>query len=209
MGVMPEVLAKGSILQKLDGRYKVPRNAPPAQIQQIIIEFTNRLNSLKQLQPYPFGSVIALGQGNSAISRDDADHIRAHWLNETVTTSAGVTLTNAGWWKSVAPAIEPILRQGLIAALEVALTDPNTQVARQRPLSIVFHWVCHPADSSAPAPGPIGNTSVQVSVSWSDEQVNLIIHTPDPKIPASLTGTEPIFVIKQDKTTGVIVKVRP
>lgn len=204
MGVMPEGMSKGAILKKLDTRYAVPPTTKP--------QLQARLASLKPpaLKSYPFGSFVTLALAGGVLNADEADHIRAHWFNETVTTAGGVTLTGQGWWKSIQP-IEPIIREGLIAAIEVALRDPDAGADRPIPLPIVFLWMCHAGHSLGATPTPSADEAVEVDVSWSPYQVTLVIHTPDPPPDTGPgpTDPEPIYVVKRDSHTGNLVRVRP
>lgn len=209
MGVMPEGMSKGAILKKLDARYAVPAGSNPATIK---AQLQGRLAGLRGLTPYPFESFATLGQTNGALTRNEADHIRLHWFNETVTTAGGVTLSGQGWWKDIQP-IEPIIREGLIAAIEVAIRNPDTSPPADRPipLPIVFFWMCHPGHSPSDTYTPGVEDAVEVDVSWGDYQVTVVIHTPDtpPDTGPGPTEPEPIYVVKRDKQSGNLVRKRP
>jgi hypothetical protein len=189
---MPEIMAKGPILKKLDDYFQ----------KLTLGELKEQLETLQRLGPYPEDSIVAFGQGlvvpgsklEPVLTEGDANHIRNHWFNEN----------GRGWWKEIQP-IESIIRQGLISALTVAIYHPETihysderKLQRQLPLPIVFYWQCHTGHSESWATSePSAYDAVEVSVSWSEHQVTLIIHTPDPPTRDRLTGTEPIFVIKR------------
>jgi hypothetical protein len=79
----------------------------------------------------------------------EALHLRRDWFNES----------RSGWWQQAQP-IEPLMREALIKA---------TEVARKRGLPVVPYWVCSGYDESAP---------VEMSVAASKHQVTLLIHAP-------------------------------
>jgi hypothetical protein len=90
------------------------------------------------------------------------------------------------WWKDHQP-IEPIIRQGLIKAIEVASEDPDSK--QKRNLLIDSHWVC------------IGD-QFEVTVTCSGDHVTRINLTPlireysPPKNPQKV----PSWVIKRDRS---------
>jgi hypothetical protein len=197
---MPELLSKGDVFEKLDKRYK---NVS-------IDDLKARLKALQDLPPYPEGNIATFGetgaQRSGALTPADAQHIRAHWFNDP-DGKASNDPNGPGWWRGDLQPIEPIIRQGLITAIDTAINDYNQDppVERKQPLPIVFYWMCHAGHPQHEVPDP--TDTVEVAVSWSDQQVTFIIHTPDPTTtPAHrhelvddprLTGKEPIFVIKR------------
>ena len=177
---MPEIISKGAILTRWDNFSKNQNNLVTA------------LGLLKQNNPQI--PLVDIGTDSRVAVIEDtpgeAGHLRDDWFYGP-----------NRMWPSVQP-IEPIIRQGLIAAIEVALAEPNTPRAGQQPLPIDAYWVCHPGHSSHPAgpSQPPDDHPVEVTVSWSAQQVTFIIHTPDPPIPNPvLTAKEPIFVVKRLK----------
>jgi hypothetical protein len=199
---MPEMLSKGDIFAKLDERYK---NVP-------IDDLKARLKALQDLPPYPKGNIATFGetgvQRSGALTPADAQHIRAHWFNDPAGDGSNDP-HGPGWWRGDLQPVEPIIRQGLITAIDAALNDydQDPPAERQNPLPIVFYWVCHAGHPHRAVHAADSNDAIEVAVSWSDQQVTCIIHTPDPTTdpkhphPAvndpRLTGTEPIFVVKR------------
>ncbi len=117
-------------------------------------------------------------------------HLQTHWFN-----------AETGWWSAekLQP-IEPIIREGLIAAFDVALKnyDDAARPRRAKPLPIAMMWECR------------GN-EVHVFVSWTKHQVSAIIHTPPPPAPwdqadPNATAEESLFVVRLDEAGGVVRK---
>jgi hypothetical protein len=103
----------------------------------------------------------------AGVTQEEATHLRQAWYNPQ------------GWWRAHQP-IEPIVRQSLIKALELAA---------ERDLPIESHWLC------------VGN-QFQVIVTCNDSQViRLILTPPPPDIPAQPIDRLPMWIIKQG--TGV------
>jgi hypothetical protein len=198
---MPEMLSKGDVFAKLDERYK---NVP-------IDDLKARLKALRDLPRYPEGNIATFGetgvQRSGALTPADAQHIRAHWFNDP--DGDGSNDPNGpGWWRGDLQPIEPIIRQGLVTAIDAAINDYNQDppVERQKPLPIVFYWMCHTGHSNPPAPSkPSADDAVEVAVGWSEQQVTLVIHTPDPPRGDPLTGSDPIFVVKRIPNRSLIV----
>ena len=193
-GGMPEGMSKGTILKKLDNRYSdVTINTlmmRKAALQTPGVDLCTAVQNMKD------------NNGQSVLTQKEIDHICDDWFNRKGT----------GWWKDIQP-IEPILREGMIAAIDAALVDynQNPPAPRKDPLPIVFYWMCHPGhqpDEDQEAPSPYD--AAEVDVSWSDHQVTVVFHTPDspPDRGPSPTVDEPIFVVKRD-TKGGVVRVRP
>jgi len=196
---MPELMSKGEILKKLDAYYKDPG---PCVLKE-------QLCALQALPPYPEGNVVTYYDqhirmnGKPLLTQKEANHICLHWFNDL--QRDGTNDPNGeGWWKDIQP-IEPIIRQGLITAIDAAMNDYSAASSgtRPRPLPIVFYWMCHAGHPDHPGPSP--QDTVEVAVTWSDYQVTFIVHTPDTGHDEPLTGTEPIFVVKRvnaDYTPG-------
>lgn len=182
MGVMPEMMSKGPILKKLDARYKNPGLAA----------LQARLATL-QPQNANLGTLM---QSIPAFTAPELNHVCDDWFNRN----------GQGWWPHIQP-IEPMIRHGLITAIEAAIRVPGASVDRPEPgLPIVFYWICHTGHSNPPAPHkPGADDAVEVAVSWSEQQVTLVIHTPDPPQRDPLTGTDPIFVVKRIPNRSITV----
>lgn len=213
MGVMPEGIAKGIVLQKLDDRYRVLPTNDPVYVQYIQGQFQKRLAALKALPPYPAGNLATYAERAGVLTPQQAWHMRAHWFNDPDGNGSNDP-DGPGWWKAIQP-IEPILREGLITAIEVALCDFNTfpPPPRLRPLPIVFYWVCHPGHESRKhnkkAREAFVEEGIEVDIGWSDQEVTFIFHTPDPE-PDNTPNPddEPLFVVKRDHVSKDVVRVR-
>lgn len=183
MGLMPDIISKG-LLKKLDARYKDAAVLSQA------------LEALRELPDWPAANLADLGQARGVLTEEEANHFRNDWF-ET-------------WWPNAQP-VEPIIRKGLITAMEVAIRDPDEVEKRETPLPIDVYWICHPghsetsAEQSSTAPPSSPGDHVEVTVSWSDQQVTLIVHTPDARRGEG-TVPEPILVVKRDN--GEIVPRR-
>jgi hypothetical protein len=201
---MPEVMSKGPMLRKLDARYT----------NQTLETLQERLKTLKSLPPYPAGNIATYKPAGGSLSKSEIRHIRTHWFNDPHGDGSNDP-QGPGYWKGDIQPIEPIIRQGLITAIDVAIHDPNTPEGtyRKTPLPIDFYWMCHPGHSphaagsqpgtgqytvAAAGTGPgASEHAVEVTISWNDRQVTVIIHTPDPPAGDPLTGTESIYVVKR------------
>lgn len=119
-------------------------------------------------------------------------HLQAHWLNATT-----------GWWSTMGlQPIEPILREGFITAFDAALEDQEhpAKPSRTRPLPIAIVWECR-------------GHEVLVFVSWTKQQVSLVIHTPPPPPPfnqedPAATVEDALFIVSKD-ASGKVVRKRP
>ena len=102
----------------------------------------------------------------AGLTQDEAAPLRQAWYNPQ------------GWWPAHQP-IEPIVRQSLIKALDLAV---------ERNLPLDSHWLC------------AGN-QFQVIVTCNNSQVNRLILTPLPPgvpvPPTQPTAKMPIWLIKQ------------
>ncbi len=189
MGLLPEFICKG-FLKKLDARYK-----DAAVLRQA-------LGALGGLPAWPAGNLADLGEARGAFTKAEADHLRNDWFK--------------AWWPNAQP-VEPIIREGLITAMKVAIHKPgeveeDEWEEREEPLPIDFYWVCHPGHSkaspeqSSTAPPSSPDDRVEVTVSWSDHQVTVIIHTPDARRGQG-TVPEPMFVVNRDHE-GEVIPIR-
>ena len=182
-GGMPEVVSKGPIFTRLDG---VLSN--PTVRQQL-------LNDLRALAPADAAGLAHLGLTyNVFTNANEEKHFLDDWL------------TN--WWPSAQP-LAPLIREALIATIEVATGASNTPRAGQNPLPVDCYWVCHPGHTGAPMPDT-SDGDVEGSITWSAQQVTFIMHTPEaPGDMGSDTGTEPILVVKRNKKAAPIIRVQP
>jgi hypothetical protein len=88
------------------------------------------------------------------LPNDQAVYLRNTWYNLDPAV---------GWWPEHQP-IQPIIRQGLIKAIEVAMEDPDTKKKRNLPLD--SYWVLGRSDQ------------FEVSVTWNNYQVTRLLFTP-------------------------------
>ena len=129
MAAMPEVIAKGPILKRLEARYRDR------------VKLQDRIRALKESSD----DLATLGRRRGVLTEVEAAHLRKDWFSRD------------GWWPDAYP-IEPILRHGLIVALEEAMA---------RSLPIDAYWVC-----SSP------HNSFQIDVTWSEQQLTVIFNSP-------------------------------
>lgn len=129
MAAMPEVIAKGPILKRLEGRYR-----ERAKLQE-------RIDALKDMSE----DLATLGRKRGVLTETEAKHLRDDWFSKT------------GWWPRAQP-IEPLVRWGLITALEEAV---------KRNLPLDAYWVCSNE-----------HNSFQVDITWSDQQLTVLFNSP-------------------------------
>jgi len=185
MPSMPETMAKGPILDALDEALSTPHRR-------------EKIFGLLKAEPeVPLATIAAQG-GIVQQGSEEERHLRDDWFG---------TL----WWPQIDPSDrDGIVRAGLIRAIELA---------RPHNLRVDCYWVCHPGDHSAAAhdsAGPSGalDTSFEACVCFSDKQVTLFLHTPEPPPMPAFVG-DPIFVVKKvgseilekDMQTGTTVVV--
>jgi hypothetical protein len=86
-----------------------------------------------------------------------------------------------GWWPWLQP-IQPIIRQGLIAAIDLASRNPDTGAARNFPID--SYWI------------PVGD-QVETIVAVSPQQVTRLLLTP-PSLPSTQNRNTrmPIWVVR-------------
>src|SRR5437870_11952297 len=108
---MPGAVSKGFILKSLGD---VCNDHKP-QLKGSLSTSDAFLKDLKD-EKQPLLSIF----GKYGVAKTDAEkeHLNKDWFNETT-----------GWWPHAQP-VEPIIRQGLIKALEVAARDPDTGAER-------------------------------------------------------------------------------
>jgi hypothetical protein len=102
---------------------------------------------------------------HAGVTEAEAAFLRRTWYNPN------------GWWRDHQP-IEPIVRQGLIKSIELAI---------ERNLPIDSYWVS-------------GGDQLQVIVTCSNYQVTRLILTPSiaaETTPAAPSSVEPIWIVRQ------------
>jgi hypothetical protein len=151
---MPGYLAKGAIHKKVD---------PLVNDRNLLERRQSLLTALKDWSR----DYVQLLMEYAGLTEAEADYLRQTWYNP-----------RGGWWPEHQP-IEPIIRQSLITAIELAV---------ERNLPLDSYWLC------------IGD-QFQVIVACSDHQVTRLILTPPSPEEATvdrtkLTAEMPVWVIK-------------
>ncbi len=106
-----------------------------------------------------------LGVKFGVLTQDEKVHVEQHWFGEH------------GWWPKAQAgvgAVEQILRAGLKMAV---------QEARAHQLPVDTYWICHPGKHGVALPAKLQGTEdqhVEATCCWSDKQVTIIFHTPEP-----------------------------
>jgi hypothetical protein len=96
---------------------------------------------------------------------NDVKHMIKHWFTPRTSDDC------SGWWSADVGPVEEILRQGLIAALEVSLPESaGGKGPADRNLPVDTIWVC----SGDP------DARFECYVYLNERQVNLVIMTPEP-----------------------------
>jgi hypothetical protein len=119
------------------------------------------------------------------VNRKEADYLREYWHDPNWADP-----NSECWWREKQP-IEPIIRQGLITAIDVATRDPDTGAKRAKGLPIDSYWIYS------------GYNQLEVIVTWSDYQVTRMILTPPAPEDAKLderkkTGKARIHVVRRE-----------
>jgi hypothetical protein len=123
MGDMPEVIAKGPILEELDKVLNKRGNINGKPRRQVI------LDALKKDDP-PEDLLTLAGKDPHKVKLNDGQkyHIKQHWLIDDQ------------WLDQP---VEPIVRQALITALGKAM---------EKNLDVDSYWVCHPGHGGSAEP---------------------------------------------------------
>ena len=169
MGGMPEIIAKGTILSRMDA-FSTSE------------DLTAMLNAL-QTSPDPMDVIGA--NFNLLQTPAEVSHMRDEWFRT--------------WWPWAQP-VEPIIRQGVIQALNLAISTK---------LPLCFYWVCSPQYDDSTDSSSTDNEPVEVTIGQSAQQITVIFHTPDPPYLPPGVEDDTLTVVKRDETTGQIVVVHP
>ena len=87
-----------------------------------------------------------------------------------------------GWWPWLQP-IQPLVRQGLIAAIELASRDPDTGAVRNLPID--SYWM------------PIGDqVETVIAVSMQQQVIRLLLTPPSPPPTRNRNALQPIWTVK-------------
>jgi hypothetical protein len=176
---MPETMAQGPILKALDVA---------------LSDATKRQRIYEALKAAPTISLASIAAEFGIADKEQEQHLRDDWF--------GVK-----WWSEIdAGKRESVVRACLIRAIELV----NEKTSRV----VDSYWVCHPGHEepgaedahhdgdAAPGEhhnghGSAGKKHFEACVCYSDEQVTIFLHTPDP--PATPPGWgDPIFLVKID-----------
>jgi hypothetical protein len=182
---MPETMAKGLILKRLDNTLSNPRTR-------------KEIYSALMMKPRTSLASIARQFGIAA-NDEEEEHLRNDWFGPK-------------WWKEIdAGKRETVVRASLIRAIEL-LNEKSSRV-------VDSYWVCHPGHEDLGAEnvhqdvhsagdghhggnGHASDKHFEACVCYSDEQVTVFLHTPDPPNRLIAWG-DPIFLVKIDKTGKV------
>ncbi len=176
MGSMPEVIAKGSILRKLE---MVLNNRPNRETIWNALQASTPILTIARDPAHH----VNLTQGTAG----EEEHIQQHWL------------TDPNW---LAQPAEPIARKALIEALQRAMNPDTGDPPPPRPpaqqLDIDFYWVCHPGHGDGGTAPPASPERLEVSISWNANQVTVIFYTPEPvNPPPPGDNLEDIVIVKE------------
>jgi len=111
-------------------------------------------------------------ENDAGVSPRYIQYLRRTWYNQ----GAG------GWWPWLQP-LQPLVRQGLIEAIDLASRDPDTGAARNLPID--SYWM------------PVGDqVETIIAVSVQQQVIRLLLTPPSPP-PTRNRGTRvPIWVVK-------------
>lgn len=175
MGGMPEIIAKGTILSRMDDF----GNGNTGKLQAMLTALQTNTSTMDVIGADPTFNLLQ--------TPEEVSHMRDEWF--------------ANWWPWAQP-VEPIIRRGVIEALNLAISSK---------LPICFYWVCSPqydGDATDTSSSP-DNEPVQVAIGQSAQQITVIFHTPDPPYLPPGVEDDTLTVVKRDETTGLIVVVHP
>jgi hypothetical protein len=119
----------------------------------------------------------------AGVTDREVEYLREYWFDPN-----WADLNSECWWREHQP-IEPIVRQGLITAIDVATRDPDAVEQRPEPLDVDSYHIYGERDH------------FESLVTWTDKQVTRIVLTPphpkDAKV-APRAGPARIKVIKRE-----------
>lgn len=179
MPTMPETMAKGPILKAMDTALS---NA------------ATRQRIYDALKAKPTISLASIAAEFGIANKEGEQHLRDDWFG-------------AKWWSEIdAGKREAVVRAGLIRAIELV----NEKTSR----TVDSYWVCHPghedpaaegashheagaAGGNGDGHGSAGKKHFEACVCYSDDQVTIFLHTPDPPMTPPGWG-DPIFLVKID-----------
>ena len=174
-------LVKGIVNTKIDVLVNQPDKAGGFDKRD---EFLQALNNWAQ-------DFLEILKYHAGVTPKEADYLREYWFDPNWADP-----NSECWWREKQP-IEPIIRQGLITAINVATRDPDsvatpdpeTWAKRAKALPIDSYWIYS------------GYNQFEVIVTWSDYQVTRMILTPPAPEDAPLderpkTGKARIHVVR-------------
>ena len=147
MPIMPAKLVKGKIFEKIDDWVNDPAATPAARA----------IIALNQLPNHPLLHVLTHLVPPINLTRVEEKHLRDDWFDQV-----------NGWWPALQP-IEPIMKRGLIEALELVQLGGIGNTGR--PLDT--YWMC--AGSEFEVYVTEGSTTLAKS-----RQITMIVSTPPP-----------------------------
>jgi len=173
--VEPGLFTKGPVLRRLD---------------EVVHDPTRRLAFLEALKYAHYKNLMQIFIDYGLPTDEQAAYLRKYWFNPNWADPNSGCL-----WPEHQP-IEPVFRQGLIKAIELA-TPPAAGNAPAQFLPLNTCWVC-------------AGTAFQMGICATDTQVNCIVLTPDlpekewarqrrPEMLAKLTYDGPFWVVKRGK----------
>jgi hypothetical protein len=145
-------LVKGIVNTKIDALVN-HRNSAGA--------FDKRDELLKALNNWT-EDFLEILKRHAGVTAKEADYLHEYWFDPNWADP-----NSECWWREKQP-IEPIIRQGLITAIDVATQDPDTGAKRAQALPIDSYWIYS------------GYNQFEVIVTWTDHQVTRMILTPPP-----------------------------
>ena len=177
-------LVKGIVNNKIDALVNQPDKAGGFDKRD---EFLKALNNWEE-------DFLEILKYHAGVTSKEADYLREYWFDPNWADP-----NSECWWREKQP-IEPIMRQGLITAIDVATRDPDDPdpgSKRAKALPIDSYWIYS------------GYNQFEVIVSWSDYQVTRMILTPPAPEDAKLderekTGKARIQVVRRE-----VIKYEP
>jgi hypothetical protein len=169
MGGMPGHISKGTIMRKIDNT-----------VNNLITHEPSRLSTFLGALGDPNSDYVQILLDYTSLTQAEAAYLQKYWFNNNLKDP------NV-FWPDKQP-IEPIVRQGLIKAIQLATEDPDTRTKRN--FAIDSYWICTGHD-------------FETEITLSGQQVNRIILSPHPAFDPrhNLTAKSRIWVVK--KGTGM------
>jgi hypothetical protein len=169
-GISLSTISKGIVHEKVDRLLNSPKTNPTRQA------FIDAIQDWSK----DYLEVLEMMAG---VTKREIEYLREYWFDPN-----WADLHSECWWREHQP-IEPIVRQGLITAIDVATRDPETGAERPEPLAVDSYHIYGERNH------------FESLVTWTDKQVTRIVLTPphpqDAKV-APREGSACIKVIKRE-----------